>query len=71
MKIKVENESLVRDTSTGAILETDVGKLQKHRAIRRTIRSREKTLDDLIEKINKLELTMEEMTNGRHNTKTN
>jgi len=67
MKIKVENESLVRDTNTGAILETDISKLEKHRAIRQKLRSRDKTLDVLMERINKLEQSLEEITNGNVN----
>jgi len=67
MKIKVENESLVRDTNTGAILETDISKLKKHRAIRQKLRSRDKTLDVLMERINKLEQSLEEITNGNVN----
>jgi nitrogen regulatory protein PII-like uncharacterized protein len=68
MKIKVENESLVRDTSTNAILETDVSKLHKHRAIKSAIAERENKIDYLIEKINNLENIINRMTNGRNNT---
>lgn len=68
MKIKVENESLVRDTATNAILETDVSKLHKHRAIKSAIAERENKIDYLIEKINNLENIINRMTNGRNNT---
>jgi hypothetical protein len=64
MKIKVENESLVRDTTTNAILEVDTTKLNKYRAIRRSIKDREHKIDYLAEKINKLELIIERMNNG-------
>jgi DNA-dependent RNA polymerase auxiliary subunit epsilon len=64
MKIKVENESLVRDTTTNAILEIDTTKLNKYRAIRRSIKDREHKIDYLAEKINKLELIIERMNNG-------
>ena len=64
MKIKVENESLVRDTTTNAILEIDTTKLNKYRAIRRSIKDREHNIDYLAEKINKLELIIERMNNG-------
>lgn len=67
MKIKVENETLVKDTHNGAVVETDRGKLRKHRSIRRAIKEREKSIDTLIEKINKLEQQMERITNGQHN----
>tara|TARA_R110000772_G_scaffold203489_4_gene313661 strand:+ start:2179 stop:2385 length:207 start_codon:yes stop_codon:yes gene_type:complete len=67
MKLKVENETLVRDTSTGAILETDVGKLNKYRALRRSLRARSESIDALIERINKLEQSLEEITNGNVN----
>jgi hypothetical protein len=68
MKIKVENESLVRDTGTNAILETDVNKLQKSRAIRQALKEKENKLDYLIDKINKLETIIDGMTNGKLNT---
>jgi hypothetical protein len=68
MKIKVENESLVRDTTTNAILETDVNKLQKSRAIKNALKEKENKLDYLIDKINKLETIIDGMTNGKLNT---
>lgn len=67
MKIKVENESLVRDTVTNAILETDVGKLHKARAIRQAIKEKEDKLDLLMDRINKLETIIDGMTNGKLN----
>jgi cell division protein FtsB len=67
MRIKVENESLVRDTNTNAILETDVSKLHKHRAIKNAIAEREDKIDYLVERINKLETIINGMTNGNHN----
>lgn len=67
MKVKVENESLVKDLSTGVIVETDKSKINKHRAIRRALKEREKSLDVLLEKINKLEQQMERITNGNIN----
>ena len=66
MKIKVENESLVRDTNTNAILETDISKLHKHRAIKNAIAEREDKIDYLVEKINKLETIINGMTNGNN-----
>jgi uncharacterized protein YdcH (DUF465 family) len=68
MKIPVEKESLVRDSNTGAILETDISKLHKHRAIRNKIVEKENKLDALIEKINRLETIIDGMTNGKLNT---
>jgi enoyl-[acyl-carrier-protein] reductase (NADH) len=68
MKIKVENESLVRDTTTNAILETDVSKLHKARAIRNALKEKENKLDLLIDKINRLETIIDGMTNGKLNT---
>jgi predicted glycosyltransferase len=68
MKIKVENDSLVRDTSTNAILETDVSKLHKSRAIRQALKEKENKLDLLIDKINRLETIIDGMTNGKLNT---
>ena len=66
MKIPVEKESLVRDSNTGAILETDISKLHKHRAIKNKIAEKENKLDDLIEKINRLETIIDGMTNGKY-----
>jgi len=68
MKIRVENESLVRDTTTNAILEMDTTKLNKYRAIRQSIKDREQKIDYLIEKINKLESIIERMNDGNINT---
>ena len=68
MKIKVENESLVRDTTTNAILETDVNKLQKSRAIKNALKEKENKLDYLIDKINRLETIIDGITNGKLNT---
>jgi prefoldin subunit 5 len=67
MKVKVENESLVKDLSTGVIVETDKSKINKHRTIRKALKDREKSLDVLLEKINKLEQQMERITNGNTN----
>ena len=64
MKIKVENESLVRDTTTNAILEVDTTKLNKYRAIRQSIKDKEQKMDYLAERINKLESIIERMNNG-------
>jgi len=64
MKIKVENESLVRDTNTNAILEVDTTKLNKYRAIRQSIKDKEQKMDYLAERINKLESIIERMNNG-------
>jgi cell division protein FtsB len=64
MKIKVENESLVRDTTSNAILEVDTTKLNKYRAIRQSIKDREHKIDYLAERINKLESIIERMNNG-------
>ena len=66
--IPVEKETLVRDTATGAILETDIGKLQKHRAMRAALTEKEDKLDYLLEKINSLETIINRMTNGNTNT---
>lgn len=70
MQVKVENESLVRDTETNAILETDLTKLQKYRAIKNARRAKERKLDEALEKINKLEELIGKLTNG-NNIQTN
>ena len=68
MNIPVEKESLVRDSHTGAILETDAFKLQKHRAIKNKISEKEDNIDALVDRINKLESLINGMTNGNANT---
>ena len=68
MKIPVENATYVRDTSTGAILETDMDKLNQHRAIRASIQDRDSKIDVLMDRINKLETLVERMTNANHNS---
>lgn len=62
--IKVENETLVRDTRTGAILETDLSKLQRHRARMSAVKSKDDAIESLTERINKLEELIERITNG-------
>jgi enoyl-[acyl-carrier-protein] reductase (NADH) len=66
MKIPVEKDTLVRDTNTGAILETDVSKLEKHRAMQAAIREKENKIDVLIEKINRLETIIDGITHGKY-----
>jgi len=57
--LKVENDTLVRDIRTNAILETDSKKLRRHREIKRSLSEKEKRIDMLIDRINKLEQTIE------------
>lgn len=57
--LKVENDTLVRDIRTSAILETDSKKLRRHREIKRSMSEKEKRIDMLIDRINKLEQTIE------------
>ena len=65
MKVKVENETLVKDIKSGVIQETDKSKLRKHRSIRRALKERERSIDTLIDKINKLEQQMQQITDGK------
>lgn len=67
MKVRVENESLVRDTNTGAILETDVSKLNRHRAIQQALKDKDEKIDYLLERINKLEAIIERIADGQLN----
>ena len=62
--IKVENESFIRDSNTGAILETDLSKLQRHRARLAALESKDKIIEDLTDRINRLEQLIERMSNG-------
>lgn len=68
-KVKVINEpSLVRDLSTGAILETDKMKLMKYRAAKQAAKEKDSKIESLTERINKLETLIERMiTNGSDN----
>ena len=66
MKIQVENESLVRDSETNAILETDLTKLQRHRAIKNARRAKERQLEEALDKINKLEELIGKLTNANN-----
>lgn len=54
-QVKVENESLVRDTGTNAVLETDVKKLNRYRATKAAMVEKDKTLQQLVDRINNLE----------------
>lgn len=64
MYIKVENETLVRDMQSNAILETDRSKLQRHRSIRRSLRSKTDQIAEMQEKLNKLEELIGKLTNA-------
>lgn len=66
---KVENEpSLIRDLSTGAILETDREKLMKYRAAKAASREKDEKIESLIERINRLESIIERIiTDGSNN----
>jgi hypothetical protein len=55
MLVQVENETLVRDTKSNAILEVDKKKLYRHRDLKKSMLKKEKLIDDLVERINKLE----------------
>lgn len=68
MFYKVENDTLVRDSNSSAVLETDITKLQQYRMLRRQKQEKEKTIEDLMERINKLETLMERIANGIDNT---
>lgn len=60
--LKVENETLVRDKRTGAILETDAAKLHKYRARRSALQQKDDIIETLSERINRLEQLIERMT---------
>lgn len=60
--IKVENDSLVRDKTTGAILETDISKLHKYRARKSAMQQKDDMIYSLNERINKLEQLLQRMT---------
>ena len=62
--IKVENDTLARDVNTSALLETDIGKLKRYRAFKKEMKEREMKMDTLIERINRLENTIQSMLTG-------
>jgi hypothetical protein len=68
MLIRVENDTLVRDVTTGAILETDKTKLERHRAIRSALKNKDQLIESMLERINKLESIIERIENGRTDT---
>jgi hypothetical protein len=68
MLYKVENDTLVRDSNSAAILETDNSKLQQYRMLRRHKKEKEQTIEELVDRINKLESLMERIANGSNNT---
>lgn len=59
MLYKVENDTLVRDSNTSAILETDNSKLLQYRMLRRQKQEKEQTAEQLVDRINKLETLIE------------
>lgn len=65
--IKVENETLARDPVSGAILETDKTKLNKYRMIKQSMTEKDKRVDELLERINKLEELIGQLAHGSHN----
>jgi hypothetical protein len=67
-KIKVENETFVRDLNSNAILETDISKLNRYLAAKNALKEKDQKLDHLLDRINKLETIIERMTDGRLNT---
>lgn len=68
MLYKVENDTLVRDSNSSAILETDNSKLLQYRMLRRQKKEKEQTIEELVDRINKLESLMERIANGINNT---
>jgi hypothetical protein len=56
--VKVENDSLARDINTNAILETDAIKLKRYRNLKRGLIAKDKRMDELLDRINKLEQTI-------------
>jgi hypothetical protein len=62
--IRVENDTLARDSVTGAIIETDITKLHKYRARKALMQSKDELIEDLSNRINKLEELIGRMANG-------
>ena len=67
MKIRVENDTLVRDSQSNAILETDLSKLNRHKAVKLALKQKEQQIDSLIDRINKLETLVERIADVNNN----
>ncbi len=65
--IKVENDTLARDLTTSALLETDVVKLRKYRSMKRSVKQKDEKIDTLSDRINKLEQLIGRMLNDGNN----
>ncbi len=64
MLIKVENETLARDVKSNAVVETDIKKLHRHRALKRAMEEKDEKLHILMDKLNKIEQTIERIINN-------
>jgi spermidine/putrescine-binding protein len=62
--IKVENDTLARDVNTTALLETDKSKLTRYLNFKKEMQEKETKIDTLIERINRLENTIQSMLTG-------
>jgi len=62
LKIK-DNENLVRDTKSNAVLNTDMTSLQKYRARRDKERQLSSDVDELKQKMNNIEILLQQLVN--------
>jgi hypothetical protein len=63
--IKVENDTLARDVNTNALLETDKSKLTRYLNFKKEMEEKEMKIDTLIERINRLENTIQSLLTGK------
>lgn len=67
--VKIENEdTLVRDTVSNAVLNTDMNALQKYRAKREKDRAMRQDIDDLKDKMSNIEQLLQQLV-SRETTK--
>lgn len=60
--VKIENEdTLVRDTVSNAVLNTDMSALQKYRAKREKDRAMRQDIDDLKDKMSNIEQLLQQL----------
>lgn len=66
VKIK-DNEDLIRDTRSNAVLNTDMTSLEKYRARREKDRQMQNDVDELKSKMSNIEALLQQLVNREQN----